>query len=63
MCTIPVDLERKFEQQWAARFSRPIPSPEKHRFERLTEQLAPSNERKQKSGQLEPAGLRHVPAA
>ena len=60
MCTIPVDLSGG-----PARFSRPIPapSPEKHRFERLTEQLAPSNERKQKSGQLEPAGLRHVPAA
>jgi hypothetical protein len=25
MSTIPVDLERKFEQRWAARFARPIP--------------------------------------
>ena len=23
MCTIPLDLERRFEQRWAARFSRP----------------------------------------
>jgi hypothetical protein len=24
MCTIPLDLERKFEQRWAARFAQPV---------------------------------------
>jgi hypothetical protein len=24
MCTIPVDLERKIEQRWAARFAQPV---------------------------------------
>jgi hypothetical protein len=26
MCTIPVDLERRFERQWAARFVSPVAS-------------------------------------
>src|ERR1700739_1355763 len=26
MCTIPVDLERRFEQRWAARFVPPVAS-------------------------------------
>ena len=25
MCDIPLDLQRKFEQRWAARFARPAP--------------------------------------
>src|SRR6267142_6989193 len=36
MCDIPLDLQRRFEQRWAARFSRPNPltTPEKHELER-----------------------------
>ena len=36
MCDIPLDLQRRFEQRWAARFSRPNPptAPKKHEFER-----------------------------
>ena len=36
MCTIPLDLERRFEQRWAARFFRPKPqaSPQKHGLEK-----------------------------
>jgi hypothetical protein len=26
MCSIPLDLERKFEQRWAARFVSPVAS-------------------------------------
>jgi hypothetical protein len=35
MCDIPLDLQRKFEQRWAARFSRPNPptTPKKHELE------------------------------
>jgi hypothetical protein len=29
MCDIPLDLQRKFEQRWAARFSRPADAVEK----------------------------------
>jgi hypothetical protein len=25
MCDIPLDLQRKFEERWAARFVRPLP--------------------------------------
>ena len=36
MCDIPLDLQRRFEQRWAAKFSRPNPptTPEKHEIER-----------------------------
>jgi hypothetical protein len=36
MCDIPLDLQRRFEQRWAARFSRPCPptAPKKHELER-----------------------------
>jgi hypothetical protein len=36
MCDIPLDLQRRFEQRWAARFSRPNPptTPKKHQLER-----------------------------
>jgi hypothetical protein len=36
MCDIPLDLQRRFEHRWAARFSRPNPptTPKRHRLER-----------------------------
>jgi hypothetical protein len=36
MCDIPLDLQRRLEQRWAARFSRPNPptTPKKHELER-----------------------------
>jgi hypothetical protein len=35
MCDIPLDLQRRLEQRWAARFSRPNPptTPKKHERE------------------------------
>jgi hypothetical protein len=46
MSTIPVDLERKFEQRWAARLARPVLStaPERHGPESQIEQLAVKDE-------------------
>jgi hypothetical protein len=32
MCTIPVDLERRFEQRWVARFVPPVASPQAAQF-------------------------------
>jgi hypothetical protein len=34
MSIIPLDLERRFEQRWAAKFSRPVVAgaPEKHKL-------------------------------
>jgi len=36
MCDIPLDLQRRLEQRWAARFSRPKPptTAKKHELER-----------------------------
>ena len=36
MCDIPLDVQRRLEQRWAARFSRPNPptTPKKHELER-----------------------------
>lgn len=38
MCTVPLDLERKFEQRWAARFARRVLSaPQGHELGAKTE--------------------------
>lgn len=34
MCDIPLDLQRRLEQRWAARFCRPNPPTKKHERER-----------------------------
>jgi hypothetical protein len=39
MCDIPLDLQRRFEQRWAARFSRPAVAL-KHQIKRQDQQLA-----------------------
>jgi hypothetical protein len=38
MASIPLDLQKRCEQRWAARFSRPVA--QKHRMERQDQQLA-----------------------
>jgi hypothetical protein len=39
MCTVPLDLERKLEQRWAARFARQAQStPEGHKPEKAKAQ-------------------------
>jgi hypothetical protein len=45
MCDIPVDLERRFERRWAARFSGPT---KEHRLEEQQHQLitAPNESRR-----------------
>jgi hypothetical protein len=41
MSVIPLDLQRRFEQRWAARFTRPTPviASEKHEHEKQGQQL------------------------
>ena len=59
MCTIPLDLERRLEQRWAARFLRPV-SPAatpKHWLEERTQQLAAPGKGNR---QDRPAGLDFV---
>jgi hypothetical protein len=60
MSTIPLDLERKFEQRWAARLARPVlPAvPERHCSENQPEPLAAPVEAERKTRRVEGADLR-----
>jgi hypothetical protein len=42
MCDIPLDLQRKFEERWAARFVRQVPTrpPKEQELERQDQQLS-----------------------
>jgi hypothetical protein len=54
MCDVPLDVQRKFEQRWAARFARPVP-PKKQELERQDQQAAASAESKRKTRRVEAA--------
>jgi len=51
MCDIPLDLQRRFEQRWAARFARPVP-PKKQELEGQGQQLAEPPNPKEKPAEL-----------
>jgi hypothetical protein len=61
MCDIPLDLERRFERRWAARFSG---APQGHHLERQQQrqQLAAPSESKRKTRRVESAGLQSAPS-
>ncbi|MDT7813784.1 MAG: hypothetical protein QOJ42_3700 [Acidobacteriaceae bacterium] len=52
MGSIPLDLERRLEQRWTARFSGPL---QKHRLEEQRQHTAQSK-RQRKTRRREPAG-------
>jgi hypothetical protein len=59
MSTVPLDLARRSEQRWAARFQRPrepAATPE-HRFEKQDQQLAAPSNGKRKTARVQPVGL------
>jgi hypothetical protein len=60
MSTIPLDLERRFEQRWAARFSRPEQAAalQKHRLKGRSEPLDVLLQAKGKTRRVEPADSR-----
>jgi hypothetical protein len=64
MCDIPLDLQRKFEERWAARFIQPAlsASPQRPPLDRQLQQLAVPAEGERKTHQVEPAGLTSAPA-
>jgi hypothetical protein len=64
MSSIPLDLQRKFERRWAARFSRPNPLAglQEHQPERQDQRLAAPAKDKRKTRRIKPAGLRSAPA-
>src|SRR5262245_7946232 len=60
MSSIPLDIQRKCEQRWVARFARPVPpsAPHEHRIQ----QSAPPGKTKKKTRRTKAAGLRSAPA-
>jgi hypothetical protein len=63
MASIPLDLQKRCEQRWAARFFRPDPTaPEKPEPESQQQQTEPPDKGKRKTHRLKPAGIRSVPA-
>ena len=65
MAIIPLDLQRRFEQRWAARFARrasPV-VPQGHQPESQKQQPAAPAEFKRKSPRVGPTGLKTAPAA
>lgn len=66
MCDVPRDLQRKFEQRWAARFAprAPTGAPEKHQPERQAAPPAPAlDQAKEKTRQIEAACLKQPASA
>jgi hypothetical protein len=64
MGNIPLDLQRRCEQRWAARFSRPVPpiTSGEHGPEKESQQIAASGTGKRKTHRIKPAGFRFAPA-
>jgi hypothetical protein len=63
MCIIPLDLERRIEQRWAARLSRPVEAtrPEKPQLEKPGQPLAALLKAKISARHVEAGGLRTLP--
>jgi hypothetical protein len=60
MSSIPLDLERRCEQRWAARFEAARALREQYRLERQQQQLAAPENSKRKNLRAEAAGLMSV---
>ena len=61
MCDIPLDLQRRFEKRWAARFARPAPPvAPKEELEGQDQPPAARGKAKRKPRRVEAAGLRSL---
>ena len=61
MANIPLDLQRRFEQRWAARFLRPA-ALKKQVLERQDQQLTEPGKDKRKTHRIKPVGIRSAQA-
>jgi hypothetical protein len=61
MANIPLDLQRRFEQRWAARFVRPS-APKSQELEKQNQQLTEHSEGKTKTHRIKPVRIRSAPA-
>jgi hypothetical protein len=62
MGNIPLDLQRRCEQRWAARFEAARALREQHRLERQQQQVAAPDNSKSKTRRVKAAALRSAPA-
>jgi hypothetical protein len=62
MSNIPVHLQRKFEQRWAARFARPVP-PKSRNLKGQQRQIAASAKSKEETRRVEAAGSKPLSSA
>jgi hypothetical protein len=58
MSIIPLDLQRRFEQRWAARFLQPMPNTPQRQFERQDQELATPGKAKTITHWVKPEGFR-----
>ena len=58
MSIIPLDLQRRFEQRWAARFLQPTPNTPQRQFERQDQELATTGKAKTITHWVKPEGFR-----
>jgi hypothetical protein len=60
MSILPLDVQRRCERRWAARFSRPMESvaPRNQRPERESQQIAGPDKGERKTRRVEAAGSR-----
>ncbi len=65
MRDVPLDLQRKLEQRWAARFRRPASpvAPQTHEYEKQDQQPAATRKSKRKTERVEAAGSRPLSVA
>ena len=63
--SVPLDLQRKCEQRWLARFARSARSadPQWHEVDSQNQQLAAPAKAEKKTDRVEAAGLKSAPAA
>jgi len=62
MSNIPLDLERRCEQRWAARFEAARILQEQHRLEKQKQPLTALDNSERESGRVKSAGLRPASA-
>jgi hypothetical protein len=62
MSNIPLDIERRCEQRWAARFSAARALRKQHRLEGQQQQLTTPDNSKRETRRVESAALKPAPA-
>jgi len=61
MAIIPLDLQKRCEQRWAARFLRPDPTAPKKPVPESQQQQIEPDKGKRKTRRVRPAGFRSAP--